>query len=85
MWGVSCSKVREDTVIPSGATYANILVTCKNQVKIVLPPSIKGITIKTGIYYTSRVDLYVSSKCTSQLKKRLRDKRIADLCNVIVY
>lgn len=82
---LAVAKVREDTIIPSGATYANILVTCKNQVKIVLPPSVKGINIKTGIYFTSKVNLYVSSKCTSQLKKRLRDKRIADLCNVIVY
>lgn len=82
---LAVANVKEDTIIPSGATYANILVTCKNQVKIVLPPSIKGITIRTGIYFTSKVDLYVSSKCTSQLKKRLRDKRIANLCNVIVY
>lgn len=82
---LAVAKVREDTVMPSGATYANILVTCKKQVKIVLPPSIKWIAIKTGIYYTSKVDLYVSSKCTSQLKKRLRDKRIANLCNVMVY
>lgn len=82
---LAVANVKEDTIIPSGATYANTLVTCKNQVKIVLPPGIKGITIRTGIYFTSKVNLYVSSKCTSQLKKRLRDKRIADLCNVIVY
>lgn len=82
---LAVANVKEDTIIPSGATYANILVTCENQVKIVLPPSIKGITIRTGIYFTSKVNLYVSSKCTSQLKKRFRDKRIADLCNVIVY
>lgn len=82
---LAVANVKENTIMPSGATYVNILITCKNQVKIVLPPSIKGITIKTGIYYTSKVDLYVSSKCTSQLKKRLKDRRIADLCNVIVY
>lgn len=82
---LAVAKVKEDTIITSGATYANILITCKNKVKIVLPPSVRGITIRTGIYFTSKVDLYVSSKCTSQLKKRLRDKRIADLCNVIVY
>ena len=82
---LAVANVREDTIIPSRATYANILVTCENKVKIVLPLRIKGIAIKTGIHYTGKVDLYVSSKCTSQLKKRLRDKRIADLCNVIVY
>lgn len=82
---LAVANVKEDTIIPSGATYANIMVTCKNQVKIVLPPSIKWIIIRTGIHFTSKVDLYVSSKCTSQLKKRLKDRRIANLCNVIVY
>lgn len=82
---LAVAKVKEDTIMPSGAIYANMLITCENKVKIVLPPSIKGITIRTGIYFTSKVDLYVSNKCTSQLKKRLKDRRIADLCNVIVY
>lgn len=78
-------KLSEDTFIPNGVTYANMMGLINRPISVVLPPSVEDISILSSIYNKYKVDLYISKNSNNKIKARLKDEKIKMICNIKEY